>query len=119
MQTLRPAGGQCMATTQSSGKKRGDGVAKAQSANGVASLNGIEPSTLLHHYQQMVMIRLFEEACLRGFRTGKIGGELPLYIWEEGGVGGVLPPPPPPRTNNTPPLGHPPPHFPPRPPQDG
>src|SRR4051794_28900184 len=90
MQTLRPAGGQCMATTQSSGKKRGDGVAKAQSANGVASLNGIEPSTLLQHYRQMVMIRLFEEACLRGFRTGKIGGYLHVYIGQEAVATGFL-----------------------------
>jgi len=38
----------------------------------------------------MVLIRLFEEACQRGFRTGKIGGYLHMYIGEEAVATGLL-----------------------------
>jgi pyruvate dehydrogenase E1 component alpha subunit len=38
----------------------------------------------------MVLIRIFEEACLRGFRTGKIGGYLHVYIGQEAVATGLL-----------------------------
>jgi pyruvate dehydrogenase E1 component alpha subunit len=83
-----------MATTQSSGKKRRGNVAGAPGPNGAASAaispNGVEPSVLLEHYRQMVQIRLFEEACQRGFRTGKIGGYLHVYVGEEAVATGFL-----------------------------
>src|SRR5262245_58778420 len=81
-----------MASTQSSGKKRRGSVAGAPGPNGAAaaSPNGVEPTVLLDHYRQMVLIRLFEEACLRGFRTGKIGGYLHVYIGEEAVDTGLL-----------------------------
>ena len=62
-----------MASTQSSGKKRRGSVAGAPGPNGAAaaSPNGVEPTVLLDHYRQMVHIRLFEEACQRGFRTAR------------------------------------------------
>jgi len=39
--------------------------------------------TLVGFYRTMTTIRLFEEAAQRGFRTGKIGGYLHLYIGQE------------------------------------
>jgi pyruvate dehydrogenase E1 component alpha subunit len=88
----RPAGGQRMATTQSSGKKRRGGVAGAPGPNGTAPATQyeVEPGMLLDHYRQMVLIRLFEEACLRAFRTGKIGGYLHVYIGQEAVATGFL-----------------------------
>jgi pyruvate dehydrogenase E1 component alpha subunit len=79
-----------MATTQSSGKKRRGSVAGAPAVNGATSPNGVEPTVLLDHYRQMVLIRLFEEASQRGFRTGKIGGYLHVYIGEEAVATGFL-----------------------------
>jgi pyruvate dehydrogenase E1 component alpha subunit len=70
-----------MATTQSSGKKR---------RAGAADVSGVGSEALLAHYRQMVQIRLFEEACQRGFRTGKIGGYLHMYIGEEAVATGFL-----------------------------
>ncbi|MEA2584537.1 MAG: pyruvate dehydrogenase component alpha subunit [Thermomicrobiales bacterium] len=81
-----------MATTQSSGKKRRGGVAGAPGPNGTAPATQyeVEPGVLLDHYRQMVLIRLFEEACLRAFRTGKIGGYLHVYIGQEAVATGFL-----------------------------
>src|SRR4051812_46942307 len=70
-----------MATTQSSGKKRRSGAAEGP---------GVDSDTLLNHYRRMVRIRLFEEACQRGFRTGKIGGYLHMYIGEEAVATGFI-----------------------------
>ncbi len=70
-----------MATTQSSGRKR---------RAGAADVAGPDPEVLLRHYRRMVQIRLFEEACQRGFRTGKIGGYLHMYIGEEAVATGFL-----------------------------
>jgi len=67
-----------MATTRSqSAKSAGNGVAK-----GAAELP-YDRDTLLGFYRTMTMIRLFEEAAQKGFRTGKIGGYLHLYIGQE------------------------------------
>jgi pyruvate dehydrogenase E1 component alpha subunit len=81
-----------MATTQGSGKKRRGSVAGAPGPNGSApgSTVQVEPSVLLKHYREMVLIRIFEEACLRGFRTGKIGGYLHVYIGQEAVALGFL-----------------------------
>lgn len=38
---------------------------------------------LLHTYRQALEVRHFEEQCNRGFRAGKIGGYLHLYIGQE------------------------------------
>jgi pyruvate dehydrogenase E1 component alpha subunit len=45
---------------------------------------------LLELYTKMVEIRLFEDACQRGFRQGKIGGYLHLYIGQEAVATGML-----------------------------
>lgn len=70
-----------MATTQSSGRKR---------RAGAADVPGPDAEKLLGLYRRMVQIRLFEEACQRGFRTGKIGGYLHMYIGEEAVATGFL-----------------------------
>ena len=41
-------------------------------------------------YKEMVLIRVFEEACQRGFRQGKIGGYLHVYIGQEAVATGFL-----------------------------
>src|SRR5687768_716828 len=38
---------------------------------------------LVDLYREMALIRAFEEACQRGFRQGKIGGYLHVYIGQE------------------------------------
>ena len=43
-------------------------------------------------YRRMVLIRPFEEACQSGFRQGKIGGYLHLYIGQEAVATGFLRP---------------------------
>src|SRR5215203_2804802 len=45
---------------------------------------------LVDLYREMALIRAFEEACLRGFRTGKIGGYLHVYIGQEAVATGLL-----------------------------
>lgn len=70
-----------MATTQGSGRKRR--AAAVDTA-------GRDSGELLRHYRRMVQVRLFEEACQRGFRTGKIGGYLHMYIGEEAVATGFL-----------------------------
>lgn len=69
-----------MATTQNVGRKRRGSVASARP----------DPEALLGHYRQMVQIRLFEEACQRGFRQGKIGGYLHVYVGQEAVATGFL-----------------------------
>ncbi|MGH2558840.1 MAG: thiamine pyrophosphate-dependent dehydrogenase E1 component subunit alpha [Thermomicrobiales bacterium] len=69
-----------MATTQNVGRKRRGSVASTRP----------DPEALLAHYRRMVQIRLFEEACLRGFRQGKIGGYLHVYIGQEAVAAGFL-----------------------------
>jgi pyruvate dehydrogenase E1 component alpha subunit len=69
-----------MATTQNVGRKRRGGVASVRP----------DPETLLGYYRKMVQIRLFEEACQRGFRQGKIGGYLHVYIGQEAVATGFL-----------------------------
>jgi pyruvate dehydrogenase E1 component alpha subunit len=45
---------------------------------------------LVDLYHQMALIRAFEEACQRGFRQGKIGGYLHVYIGQEAVATGFL-----------------------------
>ena len=45
---------------------------------------------LLQAYQQMLNIRHFEEQCERGFRAGKSGGYVHLYIGQEAVSTGIL-----------------------------
>ncbi len=45
---------------------------------------------LVDFYRQMALIRAFEEACQRGFRQGKIGGYLHVYIGQEAVATGFL-----------------------------
>jgi len=57
---------------------RGEGTV-ATSGNGLVDV-----------YREMVMVRTFEEACQKGFRSGKIGGYLHVYIGEEAVASGFL-----------------------------
>ncbi len=72
-----------MATTQRSGGRRRSS-AKAKSGAGVST------EQLLAYYTKMVNIRLFEDACHRSFRQGKIGGYLHTYIGQEAIATGLL-----------------------------
>jgi len=45
---------------------------------------------LVELYRQMVLVRVFEDACQRSFRKGKIGGYLHLYTGEEAVAAGFL-----------------------------
>jgi pyruvate dehydrogenase E1 component alpha subunit len=59
--------------------------------NGAAGADlGLDAETLLRFYREMTLIRLFEEAAQRGFRQGKIGGYLHLYIGQEAVAVGFL-----------------------------
>src|SRR3712207_6656067 len=83
------ARGARMATTQSPGKKRrtASGVATAGGASGN---HGTDPQARRGHYLNMGLARLFEEACQRAFRQGKIGGYLHAYIGQEAVAAGFL-----------------------------
>lgn len=50
----------------------------------------METSDVLDLYRKMVLIRLFEEATQRGFRSGKIGGYLHVYSGQEAVATGFL-----------------------------
>jgi pyruvate dehydrogenase E1 component alpha subunit len=73
-----------MATTQNSGRKR---RTPAKAKDGGA---GVSAEKLLSLYTEMVNIRLFEDACHRSFRQGKIGGYLHTYIGQEAIAIGLL-----------------------------
>ena len=79
-----------MAGTQSRGKRgAGVGEAGAESRKG-GNGHGPDDATLVGFYQKMLVIRLFEDAAQRGFRTGKIGGYLHLYSGQEAVATGFL-----------------------------
>jgi pyruvate dehydrogenase E1 component alpha subunit len=71
-----------MATTR---RKDDTGVAE----NGAAA-PAVAPEKLVDYYRQMVEVRLFEEAATRGFRQGKVGGYLHVYIGQEAVARGFL-----------------------------
>ncbi|MGI8477729.1 MAG: thiamine pyrophosphate-dependent enzyme [Thermomicrobiales bacterium] len=72
-----------MATTQNVGKKQGAKASAVPGADGAQNVPAIDGASLLGHYRQMMIVRLFEEACQRAFRQGKVGGYLHLYIGQE------------------------------------
>jgi pyruvate dehydrogenase E1 component alpha subunit len=75
-----------MATTQNAGKKR-----RAETnSNGASDVPVRDLETAKRHYRQMVTIRLFEEACQRAFRQGKVGGYLHVYVGQEAVATGFL-----------------------------
>jgi pyruvate dehydrogenase E1 component alpha subunit len=75
----------------------GEMRAATSPANGTAPGDGAAPppgelgaEERLELYRQMVLIRLFEEACQRAFRKGQIGGYLHVYIGQEAVATGFL-----------------------------
>jgi len=50
----------------------------------------VSSEQLLEFYRKMSLVRLFEEACQRGFRQGRIGGYLHVYIGQEAISTGLL-----------------------------
>lgn len=74
-----------MATTQRA--RKGRAAASAGDSSGVA---GYPAERLVPLFRKMTEIRLFEEACHRGFRQGKIGGYLHTYIGQEAIATGFL-----------------------------
>ncbi len=75
--------------------KRKTSQGKGQSAttgNGRRKQSKVEIGTeaLTDLYRKMVEIRLFEDAAQRGFRQGKIGGYLHMYIGQEAVATGFL-----------------------------
>lgn len=61
------------------------------SQNGSETLNtGKDIERILGYYREMNVIRLFEDAAQRGFRTGKVGGYLHLYSGQEAVATGLL-----------------------------
>ncbi len=83
-----------MATTQSQGKRRRS--EPDPNSNGKAGSRRkqqdqqVDTDKLIGFYQKMIQIRLFEDAALRGFRTGKIGGYLHVYSGQEAVASGFL-----------------------------
>jgi pyruvate dehydrogenase E1 component alpha subunit len=77
-----------MATTQSTTRKRKAAAAKANGAK--PDVPGVSDEKLLEFYRQMVYVRLFEEACQRAFRQGRVGGYLHVYIGQEAVAVGLL-----------------------------
>ena len=76
-----------MATTQRTDRKR----RRTAPDNGLAAeALGFDEETLRGFYRQMVLVRLFEDAAQRGFRTGKIGGYLHVYSGQEAVATGFL-----------------------------
>ena len=79
-----------MATTQNSARKRRAAASADTDGSGVPALLSREPEAQREYYRKMVQIRLFEEACQRGFREGKVGGYLHLYIGQEAVATGLI-----------------------------
>jgi pyruvate dehydrogenase E1 component alpha subunit len=79
-----------MATTQGSAKRRRGRASAETDGSGVSALLSREPEAQREYYRKMVQIRLFEEASQRGFRSGKVGGYLHLYIGQEAVATGLI-----------------------------
>jgi len=93
-----------MATTQRQGKRRPsepdpksngasggtDGATSGETSGQADQQMEVDLDRLIDFYQKMVEIRLFEDAALRGFRTGKIGGYLHVYSGQEAVATGFL-----------------------------
>ena len=79
-ETMRPAGNAARVITESSPKPAGSATTKLAE----------DSETLLHIFQQMLLIRRFEEKCAETYSLGKIGGFCHLYIGQEAvGVGAI------------------------------
>jgi pyruvate dehydrogenase E1 component alpha subunit len=77
-----------MATTKRTTRRgRSNDAADTQQKESQVQL---DTDALISLYRKMVQIRLFEDACQRGFRQGKIGGYLHLYIGQEAVAVGML-----------------------------
>jgi pyruvate dehydrogenase E1 component alpha subunit len=70
--------------------RRGSSNDTAGAAKKKESQVQLDTDALISLYRKMVQIRLFEDACQRGFRQGKIGGYLHLYIGQEAVATGML-----------------------------
>ncbi|HEV2127174.1 MAG TPA: thiamine pyrophosphate-dependent enzyme [Thermomicrobiales bacterium] len=70
--------------------KRGRSNDAANSAPEKEKHVELDTEKLLSLYRKMVEIRLFEDAAQRGFRQGKIGGYLHLYVGQEAVATGML-----------------------------
>ncbi len=69
----------------------GDGAVETQEQpQGGGSPVATDGDRLVELYKKMVLIRTFEEATQRGFRQGKIGGYLHVYIGQEAVATGFL-----------------------------
>jgi pyruvate dehydrogenase E1 component alpha subunit len=64
----------------------GDGGVETREEGAIATSS----ERLVDLYRQMALIRAFEEACQKGFRQGKIGGYLHVYIGQEAVATGFL-----------------------------
>ncbi len=78
-----------MATTRRTTRRSG-GDGASNSSRKKESKATLSTEQMLELYRKMVEIRLFEDACQRGFRQGKIGGYLHLYIGQEAVATGFL-----------------------------
>jgi pyruvate dehydrogenase E1 component alpha subunit len=74
-----------MATTRQTARKKKAAEPLVSGPDGVGS-----KEHLVDLYRRMVEVRLFEEACGRGFRQGKVGGYLHVYIGQEAVATGLL-----------------------------
>ncbi len=81
--------GQTMATTKRTARRGKTGNDAGTDSRKEPQVQ-LETEELISLYQKMVEIRLFEDACQRGFRQGKIGGYLHLYIGQEAVATGFL-----------------------------
>ena len=69
----------------------GDGAVETQEQRqGGGSPVATDGDKLVELYKKMVLVRTFEEATQRGFRQGKIGGYLHVYIGQEAVATGFL-----------------------------
>jgi pyruvate dehydrogenase E1 component alpha subunit len=63
-----------------------NGGVETRGEGGVAT----DTDRLVDLYREMVLVRTFEEACQKGFRQGKIGGYMHVYIGQEAVAVGFL-----------------------------
>src|ERR671910_412450 len=68
----------------------GDGAVETQEESRDSGAVATDGEHLVGLYKKMVLIRTFEEATQRGFRQGKIGGYLHVYIGQEAVATGFL-----------------------------
>jgi len=68
----------------------GDGAVETQEESREGGAVATDGEHLVELYKKMVLIRTFEEATQRGFRQGKIGGYLHVYIGQEAVATGFL-----------------------------